>query len=104
MSIQTLSEALASLTNHEDHEDQSVRRHTNMTTLSPKCALELSPEISTGTIADWWKLIHAGWAHPLNYLHGGAICSPRECYEELKFLHQIGTIIHEETTHKGYAK
>lgn len=71
---------------------------------SPKCALELSQNIPTDIVSDWWRLIHSGWKYPLSYIHGGAMCCPRECSDELFFLHKIGTAIHETSILEGYSK
>lgn len=64
---------------------------------SPKSAIELSQEISSDIICDWWRLIHSGWKHPIDYLHGGMICCSRELHGELQLLHQVGTLVHETT-------
>jgi len=81
-----------------DSVDYAVKRKSIPVDIqSPKCELELSPAIPSSIICDWWRLIHSGWKHPLDYLHGAAICAPKECYIELCFLHKIGTAIHEST-------
>ena len=98
------SSYLTYLLDEDDVELNTIRRHTPMAKPSSKCALELSQEISTDVISDWSRLIHSGWAHPLNYLHGGCICAPRECYAELRFLWILGTAIHEEAAQEGYSK